>query len=97
MPIAPPTNPFVEEQLQNDVAFVGDASATITYRVNYNWTLRGGLQALFLDGVALAPSNFNTEPPAGPFGPLATSRVPFLNDNGNVFYWGFFGGVEYMW
>jgi len=97
LPIAPPTNPFVEEQIQNDVAFVGDASATITYRVNYNWTLRGGLQALFLDGVALAPSNFNTEPPAGPFGPLATTRVPFLNDNGNVFYWGFFGGVEYMW
>ena len=90
-------NPFVEEQIQGDVAFVGDANFLVTYRVNYNWTLRGGMQALFVDGVALAPENFNTEPPAGPFGPLAGPRVPFVDDDGNIFYWGFTAGAEYMW
>ena len=97
LPVAPPTNPFVEEQIKGDVAFVGDATFLVTYRLNYNWTVRAGAQALFVDGVALAPSNFNTEPPAGPFGPLATNRVPFINDDGNIFYYGFTGGVEYMW
>lgn len=97
LPINPPVNPFTEEQIEGDVAFVGDANFLITYRVNYNWTLRGGMQAMFVDGVALAPDNFNTEPPAGPFGPLATGRVPFVDDDGNIFYWGFTAGAEYMW
>lgn len=97
LPINPPTNPFTEEQIKGDIAFVGDANFLVTYRINYNWTVRAGLQALFVDGVALAPDNFNTEPPAGPFGPLATNRVPFLNDNGNIFYYGYTAGAEYMW
>jgi hypothetical protein len=97
LPINPPINPFIEEQINGDVAFVGDATFLLTYRCNYNWTLRAGAQALFVDGVALAPTNFNTEPPAGPFGPLAGNRVPFINDGGNIFYYGFTGGVEYMW
>lgn len=97
LPLTPGINPFTEEQIQGDVAFVGDASLIATYRVNYQWTLRAGYQILFVDGVALATENFNTQPPAGPFGPLAAARVPFVDDDGNVLYHGMFAGAEFMW
>jgi hypothetical protein len=97
-PINPPVNPFTEEIVQDDFAFVGNADATITYRINYNWTARAGYHILYVDGVALAPSNFNREPPVGPFGPPGTAnRIPFVNDDGAVFYHGFTAGVEYLW
>jgi hypothetical protein len=95
-PINPPVNPFTEEQIHNDVAYVGDASLIATYRVNYQWTVRGGYQLLYVDGVALATDNFNIEPPAGPFGPFG-ARVPFVDDDGSAFYHGLFVGAEYMW
>ncbi|HEX5105099.1 MAG TPA: hypothetical protein VFV87_14870 [Pirellulaceae bacterium] len=90
-------NPFFEEQIKGDIAFVGEVNLQATYRVSYSWTLRGGVQGIFIDGVALAPDNFNPVPPAGPFGPGNTNRVPFVSDDGNVFYYGFTAGVEYLW
>ncbi len=87
--------PNVEELVRNDVSFIGQADIMATYRLNYNWTLRGGYQFLYVDGVALAAENFN---PAAPeiLDPLST-RVPFVNDNGAVFYHGWTAGVEFMW
>jgi hypothetical protein len=67
----------------------------LTYRLNYNWTVRGGYQFLFVDGVALGPENFNPEAPA--ILDPASTRSPFLNDNGNVFYHGWTIGAEFMW
>ena len=66
-----------------------------TYRLNYQWTLRGGYTFLFVDGVALASENFNPSPPLlnNPFAP----RVPRTNDNGSVFYHGWNVGLEFMW
>jgi hypothetical protein len=86
---------FIEQQTANDVAFIGQANLLATYRINYQWTLRAGYTFLFVDGVALAPENLNPLPPLvnNPFRP----RVPFVNDNGNVFYHGWNVGVEFMW
>ena len=47
---------------------------------------------LWLNGVALAPENFNTAPPF-----VTGARKPFLDDNGHVFLQGFTWGLEWMW
>ncbi len=87
--------PSVEDLVTNDVSFIGQADLLMTYRLNYNWTLRGGYQFLYVDGVALATENFNPVAPAI-IDPTST-RTPFINDNGGVFYHGWTIGAEFMW
>jgi len=86
---------FRENLVNNDVAFLGQINLLATYRINYQWTIRGSYQFLYLDGVALAPENFNTILPAinDPLFPRQTVK----NDNGNVFYHGWNVGLEFMW
>ena len=76
------------------VSFVGEVSAMATYRVNPNFTIRGGYQLLFLDRMALARQNFNPEIPQllDP-----QERNVRLNDSGSVLYDGFTVGGEWMW
>jgi hypothetical protein len=88
-------NPTVEDLVTNDVSLIAQADVMFTYRLNYQWTLRGGYQFLFVEGVALAPENFNGDAPAV-LDPTST-RVASINDNGNVFYHGWFVGTEFMW
>jgi hypothetical protein len=78
----------------DDVSFIGQANLLATYRINYQWTLRGGYQFLFVDGVALATENFNPQPPllGQPF-PVQVVK----NSNGNIFLHGWNVGLEYMW
>ena len=89
------TPDFREHLAANDVSFVGQVNLLATYRINYQWSLRGGYQFLYVDGVALAPENFNPVPPNinNPF----NVRKTIVNTNGNVFYHGWNVGVEYMW
>lgn len=86
---------FTERLVSNDVSFIGQLNMLATYRISQQWTIRGGYQLLFVDGVALASENFNTAPPATFFPP--TTRVSLVNDNGNVFYHGWNIGLEFMW
>jgi hypothetical protein len=88
---------FSERVEVNDVSFIAQADLTATYRFNYQWTGRIGYQFLFVDGVALATENFNTAPPALFIPPPGVTRTPFINDNGNVFYHGWYAGLEFMW
>lgn len=44
---------------QNRAAFVGDLGLTGVYDINNRWSLRGGYQMLWLDGVALAPDQLD--------------------------------------
>ncbi|MCI0361151.1 MAG: BBP7 family outer membrane beta-barrel protein [Planctomycetaceae bacterium] len=87
--------PEIEDLVENDVAFLGEANLFVTYRLNYQWTLRGGYQFLYVDGVALGPENFNAAPPL--LLDPASTRVAAINDNGAVFYHGWFAGTEFMW
>lgn len=91
----PNTPDFLERLEANDVAFIGQINLLATYRINYQWTLRGGYQFLFVDGVALATENFNPVSPFlnNPFNP----REQITNDDGNVFYHGWNVGLEFMW
>lgn len=88
---------FTENLKQNDVAFVGNLDAYMTYRLNYQWTLKLGYQFLYVDGVALAGENFNEVPPDIFVPPPGVSRVAQVNDNGSLFYHGFSAGLEFMW
>jgi len=87
--------PYTESAGSNDVAFVGDTSLYMTYRVNYQLNLKIGYNFLFVDGLTLAAENFNPTPPN--VFVSGAGRVPRLNDNGNVFYSGASFGVEYNW
>jgi len=88
--------PFEEDLNQTDVAFIGEANFQALYRISYNWTLKFGYTLLYADGVALAPNNFNTTPPAVLF-PTPENREAFIDTNSSVFYHGFTGGVEFLW
>ncbi|WP_254509138.1 hypothetical protein [Anatilimnocola floriformis] len=80
-----------------DVAFLGDLAAYATYRINYHWTFKAGIQALYLDGAALAAENFNPNPPniflPGP----APVRQNVAHENGDVLWYGYTASLEYLW
>jgi len=77
------------ERLGNDkVSFIGELQFLLTYQLSHNFTLRGGYQMMFVEGVAIAMDNFN---------PMITERVPFVDDGGSLFYDGFTIGAEWMW
>ncbi len=79
-----------EFQRDGDVAFVGEAGAIGVFRVTPRFSIRGGYQLLFLDGLALASENFNTESPFSP-------RQTILENNGDIFYHGSTAGFEWTW
>jgi hypothetical protein len=71
------------------VAFVGDLSLSLTYRLTSRCSLRGGYNVMWVEGVALAPDqlDFTLTPTSG----------SGLNDNGGVFLHGAHVGVEARW
>ena len=84
-----------EERIDRSrVSFVGEVSAMATYRLNPNFTIRGGYQLLFIDRLALARQNFNPDIPEL-LDPQVRTAV--LDDRGSVFYDGFTIGAEWMW
>ncbi len=88
---------FTDGTVVGDVAFLGDLAAYVTYRLNYNWTLKVGYQVLYVNGVSLAAENFNPQAPNffNP-GPVA-ARQPLSDRDGTVFYHGITASLEYMW
>lgn len=91
---------FTEHYEDNIPALVSDASVDLVADILPSWSIRAGYEVLFMNSVALAGNNFNTGSPynTGPvdngFGP---PRLPFVSDQGNVFYHGGHVGLEYIW
>ncbi len=93
--VTEPSATFNENVDMNDIAAVADANLMVIWRVNPNWTVRAGYFGLYLEGIALAPEQFNSSaPPNLVFSSLRTSAA---NDNGTAFYHGGFAGIEWMW
>ncbi len=94
----PPT--LFERFRENQPAFIAEASADVVADILPSWSLRAGYEVLFINSIVLAGENFNTGSPYNP-GPLDNSlgpvRVPFVEDQGDVFYHGFHAGLEYIW
>ncbi|MEQ1828453.1 MAG: hypothetical protein ABL921_21000 [Pirellula sp.] len=83
---------ILEEELSNRCAYISQLSAQLVYRLNYSWAFRSTYQCIYIDGVALAPENFNS---ANPF--LGTARTLSINNDAEILYQGFSVGAEYMW
>jgi hypothetical protein len=76
------------EDPNTEVAFAAEFNTNIVYHITERWSVRGGYTLLYVDGVALAPENFNATDPAA---------QPVLNGNGDVFYHGANFGFEWTW
>jgi len=87
--LAPPTR---DELNIDTVAFVAELNLLGVYRFNENFSMKGGYQFLYVDGVALATENFNPGPPF-----VAGGRNSAINHSGDVLYHGLTGGFEWMW
>lgn len=73
----------------SQTAFIGDAALTGVYNLTDRWSLRGGYQVLWVDGVALAPAQLNDVNIATGIGAV---------DMGNTaFYHGFTVAAQYWW
>jgi hypothetical protein len=88
-------NPFTEEVLSNRCAYVSQFNTQLVYRLNYSWAFRTSYQCIYIDGVALAPENFNPVPPDAFFQPA--NRVASISNDAEILLQGFTVGAEYTW
>jgi hypothetical protein len=83
--IAAGTGPF--EASTNHTAFLGEVGLQCKYQATCHLSLRGGYEAIWLQGVALAPGQIaETNIVSGEIG---------INSNSGVFYHGATAGLEY--
>ena len=77
------------ENLDNDnVSFIGEGSVMLTYAINRSFTIRGGYQVLYFEGVTTGMGNFN---------PMINERVPRIDNGSSLTYDGYSLGLEWMW
>ncbi len=80
------------EEVRDDIlALVTDAGVGLAFDVTCWFSITGGYRMMYLDGVALAPRNFNTELPQ------SGVRQPFVDHNGSILYHGAHVGAEIRW
>ncbi|MEN6459481.1 MAG: hypothetical protein ABFC63_11190 [Thermoguttaceae bacterium] len=79
----------VNASRNNHMAFLGEAGAVLTYAITKNLSFRASYEAMWLEGVALAPEQISSSNLL-----LGTASV---NANGSVFYHGGGLGVEYRY
>ncbi len=88
------TPPTLFEELKGDhAAVIGEASADVVADILPSVSLRVGYEVLYLNSLVLAGENFNQTSPYGNQG----TRVPFVNNDGDLFYHGAHAGIEYIW
>ncbi len=89
--VTPPS--LFEEFTDDNAAFIGEASFDLVADVLPSVSIRAGYEVLFLNELVLAGNNFNQTSPYGNQG----TRVPFVNDSGELTYHGGHFGIEYIW
>jgi hypothetical protein len=85
------SNSYFSKVTEDHTAFAGELSITALYRWTPHFNTRVGYQALWLEGMALAPNNFNTNINIVRQGPAQ------LSHDAGVVYHGPFAGVELGW
>ena len=76
----------------DDIALLAQAGAYVTYQLHPLWKIRAGYQFLYLDGIALAPSNISRQQPF-----TGGTRLVAINDNGDALFHGGVLGLEIGW
>jgi hypothetical protein len=79
----------------DQIAFVTDAGVQFSYDCCCWLTFRAGYHVLFVDGVALAPENFQPDLVSNLL--LSLEQPERLNANGSVLYHGATAGLECRW
>jgi hypothetical protein len=74
---------------ESQVAFLGELGLSLTYQLTDRWTLRGGYNVMWLEGVATAPDQLD-------FSFRADSGTD-LNTEGGLFLHGANAGLEVCW
>jgi hypothetical protein len=82
---------FTNSAQENHTAFAEDISLTLVYHWSPHLTTRLGYQAVFMQGLALAPENLGTDLAILQQGPAQ------LNHSGNVIYQGPVAGLTLAW
>ena len=72
-------------ETRNRTSFVGEIGITASYKLNDCWSVFGGYEALWIDGVALAGDV------------PASGGSPDVIFNGDAFYHGAMAGIELTW
>jgi hypothetical protein len=90
---------YTAQATTNAAAFAGEADLQVKYQLARGLTLTAGYEALWLDGVALAPGQiretYTTSPsPASPSTPVS-ARALGVNCGSNVLFQGATVGLEY--
>jgi len=81
---------------RNQVAFAGDLSVMAKYRITNSWSLLGGYQLLWLNGVGVAGDQPEVTGYFDP-SPLNLQTVRGLNSSGSAFFHGALVGVSCQW
>jgi len=89
---------YTAQATTNAAAFVGEADLQVKYQLAKGLALKVGYEALWLDGVALAPGQiretYTTSPsPASPLTPVS-ARALGVNCSSNVLFQGATVGLE---
>jgi hypothetical protein len=71
-------------------AFVGQVGCSVTYNFARHWYVMGGYDALWLEGVALAPDQLD-------FSVLDPEAGTRINHNGSLFLHGAHAGIGFQW
>lgn len=88
------TPPSLVEKFKGDhIALLAEASVDAVADLMPSVSLRAGYEVLFMNSLALAAENFNETSPYGNQG----IRVPFFDNDGQLFYHGAHVGLEYVW
>lgn len=74
----------------DNAAFASEARISLSYYLADGWSIRGGLQGLYVSDIALASEQVATSGPVRPNSPIIV-----LQNMGTTMYWGGFLGMEY--
>jgi len=90
--------PAINERASDGrTAYLTQWSVSGIYRLSYSWTVRSSYQLIYVDNVALAPENVNSQAPGLLSGNSSQVRNVRINNDGEVLYTGFTVGAEYLW
>ncbi len=81
-----------EHTAEGNVAYLGEARLMVVADILPSVSLKGGYEVLFMNELALAADNFNTNSPF-----VNGGRQVAFNDDGEVTFGGWSFGMEYVW